>query len=78
MGRIFEVITKDTACALGSKKYIKRRTHFCSTRSFVDGMVFVDVLRWTDSMLYYNSRQLYFYECHDSSSIAMKGYTFPV
>ena len=34
MGRIFEVINKDTACALGSKKYIKRRTRFCSTRSF--------------------------------------------
>ena len=28
------MINKDTAYALGSKKYIKRRTHLCSTRSF--------------------------------------------
>ena len=34
MERIFEVINRDTACALGSEKYIKRRTRLCSTRSF--------------------------------------------
>ena len=34
MGRIFEVITRDTACALGSEKYFKRSARFCRTRSF--------------------------------------------
>ena len=33
-GRIFEEVNKGTACALGSEKYINRRTHFCSTRIF--------------------------------------------
>ena len=33
-GRIFEEINRGTACALGSEKYIKRRTLFCSTRIF--------------------------------------------
>ena len=33
-GRMFEEINNDTACALGSEKYIKRRTRFCSTRIF--------------------------------------------
>ena len=31
-GRIFEEINKGTAWVLGSEKYIKRRTRFCSTR----------------------------------------------
>ena len=34
MGRIFELINRDTACALDSEKYIKQRTCFCCTRSF--------------------------------------------
>ena len=33
-GRIFEELNKGTACALGSEKYINRRTRFCSTRIF--------------------------------------------
>ena len=34
-GRMFEEINNDTACVLvGSEKYIKRRTRFCSTRIF--------------------------------------------
>ena len=37
-GRMFEEINNDTACALvGSEKYIKSRTRFCSTRIFVNG-----------------------------------------
>ena len=34
-GRIFEEINKGTAWALGSEKYIKRRTRFWSTRIFL-------------------------------------------
>ena len=33
-GRIFEEVNKDTASALGSEKYINRRTRFCNTRIF--------------------------------------------
>ena len=33
-GRMFEEINNDPACALGSEKYIKRRTRFCRTRIF--------------------------------------------
>ena len=33
-GRIFEEVNKGTACALGSEKYINRRTRFCSRRIF--------------------------------------------
>ena len=33
-GRIFEEVNKGTACALGSEKYINRRTRFCRTRIF--------------------------------------------
>ena len=33
-GRMFEEINNDTACALGSEKYIKWRTRFCSTIFF--------------------------------------------
>ena len=33
-GRMIEEINNDTTCALGSEKYIKRRTPFCSTRMF--------------------------------------------
>ena len=30
----FEEVNKGTACALGSEKYINRRTRFCRTRIF--------------------------------------------
>ena len=33
-GRIFEEVNKGASCALGSEKYISRRTRFCSTRIF--------------------------------------------
>ena len=34
---MFEEIYNYTACALGSEKYIKRRTRFSGTRIFVNG-----------------------------------------
>ena len=33
-GRMSEEINNDLACALSSEKYIKRKTRFCSTRTF--------------------------------------------
>ena len=33
-GGIFEEVNKGTTCALGSEKYINRRTRFCSSRVF--------------------------------------------
>ena len=33
-GGIFEEVNKGTACALGSEKYINRRTRFCNTMIF--------------------------------------------
>ena len=37
MGRIFEVINKDTACALGSKKCLNEGHVFAVQGVFVDG-----------------------------------------
>ena len=39
---MFEEINNYTACALGSQKYIKRRTRFSRTRIFVNGFWQVD------------------------------------
>ena len=36
--RIFEEVNKDTACALGSEKYINRRSVFESRGFFVNGI----------------------------------------
>ena len=37
MGRTFEVINRDKACALGPEKYIKQTTRFAVQGVFVDG-----------------------------------------
>ena len=39
---MFDEINSYTACALGSEKYVKRRSRFCSTRFFVNGFWQVD------------------------------------
>ena len=39
---MFEEINSYTARALGSEKYVKRRSRFCSTRFFANGFWQVD------------------------------------